>query len=237
MAQREWVEKDFYKELGVSSDASADEIKRAAPQAAGRDPSRPQPEQPAAEERYKAVGEAKDVLSDETKRKEYDETRRLFARRWFRSPVQWRRLRRQLRRIRRRRRRIQPRRPVRRGPADRRREHRRPVRWAVRSRRTAAAADPAAPRQRPGDRDGAVVPRGHQGRRHAAAAHQPGAVHELPWQRRASGHQPQGLPELQRRGCRSTATRARSGSPSRAPNAGAAARSSRSRARSATAPA
>ncbi len=29
MAQREWVEKDFYKELGVSSDASAEEIKRA----------------------------------------------------------------------------------------------------------------------------------------------------------------------------------------------------------------
>ncbi len=30
MAQREWVEKDFYKELGVSSDASQDEIKRVA---------------------------------------------------------------------------------------------------------------------------------------------------------------------------------------------------------------
>ena len=30
MAQREWVEKDFYKELGVASDASQDEIKRAA---------------------------------------------------------------------------------------------------------------------------------------------------------------------------------------------------------------
>ena len=29
MAQREWVEKDFYKELGVSSDADAKEIKRA----------------------------------------------------------------------------------------------------------------------------------------------------------------------------------------------------------------
>ena len=29
MAQREWVEKDFYKELGVSSDASPEEIKRA----------------------------------------------------------------------------------------------------------------------------------------------------------------------------------------------------------------
>ena len=32
MAQREWVEKDFYKELGVSSDASADEIKTGLPQ-------------------------------------------------------------------------------------------------------------------------------------------------------------------------------------------------------------
>ena len=29
MAQREWVEKDFYKELGVSSDASEKDIKRA----------------------------------------------------------------------------------------------------------------------------------------------------------------------------------------------------------------
>jgi molecular chaperone DnaJ len=29
MAQREWVEKDFYKELGVSSDATAKEIKGA----------------------------------------------------------------------------------------------------------------------------------------------------------------------------------------------------------------
>ncbi len=29
MAQREWVEKDFYKELGVSPDASQDEIKSA----------------------------------------------------------------------------------------------------------------------------------------------------------------------------------------------------------------
>ena len=30
MAQREWVEKDFYKELGVSSDATPDEVNRAA---------------------------------------------------------------------------------------------------------------------------------------------------------------------------------------------------------------
>jgi molecular chaperone DnaJ len=79
MAQREWVEKDFYKELGVSSDASADEIKRVARRLlADNHPDR-NPGNKAAEDRYKAVSEAKEVLTDATKRKEYDETRRLFA--------------------------------------------------------------------------------------------------------------------------------------------------------------
>jgi molecular chaperone DnaJ len=78
MAQREWVEKDFYKELGVSSDASADEIKRAYRKLA-RDLHPDTNSNPSAAERFKAVSEAHSVLSDPAKRKEYDETRRLFA--------------------------------------------------------------------------------------------------------------------------------------------------------------
>jgi molecular chaperone DnaJ len=76
MAQREWVEKDFYKELGVSSDASAKDIKTAYRKLA----SDLHPDKnPAGAERFKAVSEAYSILSDEAKRKEYDETRRLFA--------------------------------------------------------------------------------------------------------------------------------------------------------------
>ena len=79
MAQREWVEKDFYKELGVSSDASADEIKRVARKLQAQYHPDRNPDDKTAEERYKAVSEAKSVLTDDAKRKEYDETRRLFA--------------------------------------------------------------------------------------------------------------------------------------------------------------
>ena len=79
MVQREWVEKDFYKVLGVSSDAKDDEIKRVARKLLAENHPDRNPNDPAAEERYKAIGEAKDVLLDQAKRKEYDETRRMFA--------------------------------------------------------------------------------------------------------------------------------------------------------------
>ena len=76
MAQREWVEKDFYKELGVSSGATQKEIKNAYRKLA----SELHPDKnPSGAERFKAVSEAYSVLSDDAKRKEYDETRRLFA--------------------------------------------------------------------------------------------------------------------------------------------------------------
>jgi molecular chaperone DnaJ len=79
MAQREWVEKDFYKELGVSPDASQDDIKRVARKLLAENHPDRNPDNKTAEDRYKAVSEAKEVLTDPAKRKEYDETRRLFA--------------------------------------------------------------------------------------------------------------------------------------------------------------
>ena len=79
MAQREWVEKDFYSELGVSSDANADEIKKAYRRLARENHPDSHPGDAAAEDRFKAVAEAYDVVGDATKRREYDQTRAMFS--------------------------------------------------------------------------------------------------------------------------------------------------------------
>jgi molecular chaperone DnaJ len=79
VTQREWVEQDFYKELGVSSDTTPDEIKKAYRKLARDLHPDKNPGDKQAEERFKRVSEAYSVLSDPAKRKEYDETRRLFG--------------------------------------------------------------------------------------------------------------------------------------------------------------
>ena len=77
--QREWLEKDYYEVLGVTKSASADEIKKAYRKLARANHPDANPDDPQAEKRFKEDGEAYSVLSDETKRREYDELRRLGA--------------------------------------------------------------------------------------------------------------------------------------------------------------
>ncbi|MGW0036844.1 molecular chaperone DnaJ [Gordonia sp. NPDC003376] len=77
--QREWLERDFYKDLGVASDASSEEIKKAYRKLARELHPDANPGDTKAEERFKRVSEAHSVLSDADKRKEYDETRAMFA--------------------------------------------------------------------------------------------------------------------------------------------------------------
>jgi len=74
--QRDWFEKDFYKTLGVSETASTKEITKAYRKLARTLHPDANPDDPKAEDRFKEVSSAYDVLGDEDKRKSYDEVRR-----------------------------------------------------------------------------------------------------------------------------------------------------------------
>jgi molecular chaperone DnaJ len=83
MAAKDLYEKDFYKVLGVDKKAAADEIKKKY-RALARNlhPDKTKGDS-AKEEKFKAVSEAYEILSDAKKRAEYDEARSLFERGGF----------------------------------------------------------------------------------------------------------------------------------------------------------
>ena len=87
MAAKDLYEKDFYKVLGVDKKAAADEIKRKYRSLVKDLHPDTNHGDTAKEEKFKAVSEAYEILSDTKKRAEYDEARSLFERGGFRAPT------------------------------------------------------------------------------------------------------------------------------------------------------
>ena len=75
MASQDWIEKDFYKILGVSKDVSDAELKKVYRKLAKENHPDLHPGDAKAEAKFKDISEAYDVLSDKKQREEYDAIR------------------------------------------------------------------------------------------------------------------------------------------------------------------
>jgi len=85
VSAKDYYDKDFYSALGVSKTATAAEIKKAYRKLARDLHPDKNPGNKQSEEKFKSVSEAYDVLSDNAKRKEYDEARALVGTGGFRG--------------------------------------------------------------------------------------------------------------------------------------------------------
>ena len=84
MSTKDFIEKDYYKVLGVPKDATEAEIKKAYRKLARENHPDANKGDTKAEERFKEISEANDILGDPKRRKEYDEARALFGNGGFR---------------------------------------------------------------------------------------------------------------------------------------------------------
>src|ERR1700759_71081 len=79
MSTKDYLEKDYYKALGVAKTAKPAEIKSAYRKLARKYHPDSNQGDAKAEERFKEISEAYSVLSDEKRRKQYDEARSMFG--------------------------------------------------------------------------------------------------------------------------------------------------------------
>jgi molecular chaperone DnaJ len=79
VSTKDYLEKDYYKVLGVPKDAAGPDIKKAYRKLARQYHPDANKGDAKAEDRFKEISEAYDVLSDEKRRKEYDDARSLFG--------------------------------------------------------------------------------------------------------------------------------------------------------------
>ena len=82
MTNADWANKDFYKVLGLAKDASGADVKKAYRKLARANHPDAKPGDKVAEERFKVIAEAYDVVGDPAKREQYDEMRSMVGSRF-----------------------------------------------------------------------------------------------------------------------------------------------------------